>query len=152
VEYPELRADHKQRASIFFGGNEMRTTIMSLAIIVGFATQCAHADIVRHASIPKSFWGKWAATVDDCDKAGKYSVVLSAKAYVSMERSCTVDWVAESPGRAAPIYSAHLLCAVAGDPSKKIISNVMLQQDNSSQISTGVDFKSLEPLQRCSTN
>jgi hypothetical protein len=129
----------------------MRAAIMSLAIIFGFAAQCARADIVRHEFIPESFWGKWAATVDDCDKADKYTVVLSAKAYVTLERSCTVDWVAESPGRTAPIYSAHLQCAVMGDPSKRIISNIMLQQDNSGQISTGADFHSLEPLQRCST-
>jgi hypothetical protein len=125
----------------------MRATILTLATIIGFAVT-AHAD-VRHASIPESLWGKWAASADDCGKADTASVVLSAKQYVSPDRNCSVGWVIETPGGKAPFYSAHLECAAAGAPAGKAISNVILRQNDDNQISMGADFNSLKDYRRC---
>jgi hypothetical protein len=58
----------------------MRATIIALATIIGLAST-AHADI-RRAAIP-AFWGKWAASADDCGKNDAPSVALSAKQYIS---------------------------------------------------------------------
>ena len=125
----------------------MRATIIALATTIWLAST-AHAD-VRRAAIPESFWGKWAASADDCGKADVPSVVLSAKQYVSAERKCAVGWVIETPGSQASFYSAHLECAAAGTPSSKAVSDVILRQNDANQISIGTDFNALKSFQRC---
>ena len=125
----------------------MRATIFTLTPIIVLAS--AVYATVRRAAIPESFWGKWAASADDCGKADAPSVVLSAKQYVSPDRNCAVGWVIETPGSKAPSYSAHLECAAAEASSGKAVLNVILRQNNANQISIGVDFNALKSFQRC---
>ena len=130
----------------------MRAISFILATIVGFTSQYALADIVRRASIPGSLWGTWAASTDECGKAGTSSITLSAKNYGSPKESCSVEWVDETPGAKAPNYSVHLKCAGSGAQSIEAFSNVILRQIETDQLSTGADFNSLKVLQRCLTD
>lgn len=130
----------------------MRVTAIILATVIGFVSESAFADIVRHASIPQSLRGTWAANPDECSGAGTSTMILLANKYVGSEGSCVVDWVDETPGVYAPNYSAHLRCAGTGSQQKRTISNIILRQNDASHILAGADFGMLKTYQRCSTN
>ena len=123
----------------------MRATTILLATIAAMLSQAVFADIVRHASIPSQFIGTWAASTDDCNKAGKSAIVLSATSYAEGAKVCTVDWVDERPGANAPIYSAHLKCAAPENQP----SNIVLWKKAADQISAGATLDTLKTLQRC---
>src|SRR5262249_18354179 len=121
-----------------------------LASIVVLAPQLADARIVRHSSIPQAYWGTWmpAGTCTSADKAP--AIVLAAKSYRSAAVTCDVEYVSETPGARAPIFSAHLLCADTDAPGrKKSVTDVIIRSDEGDQISLGSAFESLTGYQRC---
>jgi hypothetical protein len=120
-----------------------------LTVVAVFLSPTASADVKRHISIPESLWGSWAPSAETCDQAGKSIIALAAKSYVSPEASCTVDWVAETPGARGPIYSAHLRCSGTAEPARKAVSNVILLPTDSERLSVGADFSSLKGYRRC---
>jgi hypothetical protein len=83
-------------------------TIIALACV--FLSNPSLADTVRHPGVPERVWGTWAPSADLC-RDDKSTVVMSGKTYMTAQESCEVQWVAETPGRNGPIYSAHMRCA-----------------------------------------
>jgi len=120
-----------------------------LATTVVFATQPASADIVRHLTIPNSFWGTWASSSDACQKQSGSAVVLSSKRYATSDSKCHVDWVDETAAAQGPIYSAHLRCTGLHKPARKTISNVVFAQRDARKISIGSNLYDLKTYERC---
>jgi hypothetical protein len=122
---------------------------MIIALACVFLSNLALADVVRHSGVPEHFWGKWAPSADLC-RDDKSTVVMSGKAYVTAQESCKVQWVAETPGRNGPIYSAHMRCLSLTMPEQTAAAlNRMIVPDDSGQLSAGPDFKELKPYHRC---
>jgi hypothetical protein len=80
---------------------------MIVALAGLFLSSVSFADVVRHSGVPEHFWGKWAPGADLC-RDDEVAFVVSEKGYVTAQESCEVQWVAETPGRSGPIYSAHM--------------------------------------------
>ena len=113
-----------------------------LAIII---SNVAMADVVRHDSIPESYWGAWTGTASD-----RFAVELSAKTYANNEASCVVNWVSETAGASGPIYSAHLQCSRRSErPEVPFASNLIIWPRSSDEIAVGPDFMRLKVFRRC---
>jgi hypothetical protein len=124
-------------------------------IFVGVTTFLSHtavADVVRHKTIPESFWGRWVPSAELCNNSEKSVIALTATTYVSSEANCTVAWVSETAGTRGPIYSAHVQCSKPEEKARKTQSNIILSAKDINQISVGSSFSNLKDYQRCSTN
>jgi hypothetical protein len=120
-----------------------------LAVFAVLVSHPATADVVRHKTIPESFWGTWALGEGDCTQAGKSAIVLSAVSYASSDAKCAVLWVTETAGARGPIFSAHVQCSTTANGSRKAASNFLLLRKDASHISTGAGFESLTTYQLC---
>ena len=80
---------------------------------------------------------------------------MSAKAYVTAQASCKVQWVVATTGAGGPIYSAHMRCMRCSSPStpeqKTELDRIIVPIDND-QLSAGVDHKDLKSYHRCPAN
>jgi hypothetical protein len=121
---------------------------MIVALACVFLSSLSLADVVRHSGVPEHFWGKWAPTADLC-RDEKSTVVVFGKGYVTAQESCEVQWVAETPGRNGPIYSAHMRCSSLTMPEQTAALNRIIVPNDSGQLSAGPDFKELKPYHRC---
>src|SRR5262245_52509768 len=125
----------------------MRIVAASIVALM-VASQTASADVKRHASIPEPLQGSWAPSSDRCKADDKSVIVLAAKAYTSAEKTCAVDWVAETAAPRGATYSAHLQCpGQPGQPASA--SNRIIRPDGATQISSGSDFTNLATYQKC---
>jgi hypothetical protein len=126
----------------------MRRKVTLLACVVALAPDMASAD-VRHDSIPKSYWGTWAADAEACTDE-KSRLMLAAKSYISPEVTCTVDYVSEIAGSSGATYSARLQCSSRAEPSgKPTVANLIIRPDGTDRMSAGPSFTSLKVYQRC---
>ena len=128
----------------------MRATAI-LATTATFISHAAVADVKRREFIPESLRGSWAPTTEVCKNADKSIIAISAKTYTSSEANCTVVWVSETAAARGPIYSAHLQC-VSRMGGPQTLSNLILRQNGTDQISVGADFPSLKAFWRCAAD
>jgi hypothetical protein len=120
-----------------------KTTFSTLLAII--ISSVAMADVVRHSSLPDSYWGAW--TTADPSQA---VIDLSAKTYADGEEDCAVNWVSETPGASGPIYSAHLHCHRRTDwAGKSFTLDLVLWPKSSDEIAVGPTFMSLKIFRRC---
>ena len=113
-----------------------------LAIIM---PKVAIADVVRHDSVPQSYWGAWTATGSD-----RFVFDLSAKTYANNEASCAVNCVSKTAGASGPIYSAHLQCSRRSERvGVPFASNLIIWPRSSDEIAVGPDFMRLKVFRRC---
>jgi hypothetical protein len=121
-------------------------------VIAGLAmlmSQVAAADVVRHGFIPDAYSGRWVAAA--ATESHESVIVLAAKAYVSPEANCGVDWVSQTAGGHGSIYAAHLECFHPAEGlGIKTIANVIIWPKNVDQIAVGPDFANLRIFSRCS--
>jgi len=109
----------------------------------------ATADVVRHDSLPETYWGTWVGAAEPGTK--RSVIVLSARSYFSGGASCSVDWVAQTASARGSVYSAHLQCADrAGKPGKRVSANLIIRPDSVDQIEVGSEYVNLKPYRRCS--
>src|SRR5579864_7030791 len=127
----------------------MRTAVL-LAIIAAFVSHPAAAYVVRHGAVPAPLQGTWAATEEDCQKAGK-SITISDKTYVDPDRSCGVLWVSETAAAHGSAYSAHMQCSSSAAGSQKTIDNLLMLAKDANHLSMGPDFSKLKIVRRCTT-
>jgi hypothetical protein len=120
-----------------------KTTFATLLAI--FISNVAMADVVRHSSLPDSYWGAWTTTDPN------HTVVdLSAKTYADNEENCAVNWVSETPGASGPIYAAHLQCSRRSDGAGKSFTlDLVIWPKSSDEIAVGPGFTSLKIFHRC---
>jgi hypothetical protein len=120
-------------------------------VMVGLAmlmSRVAAADVVRHAIIPDAYTGRWIAAATGSHES---VIVLAAKAYVSPEANCRVDWVSQTAGGHGSIYAAHLQCFnPAQEAGIKTIANLIIRPENIDRIAVGPDFGNLRIFNRCS--
>ena len=126
----------------------MRTVFLLASVLLSGS---ALANTVRHPSVPERFWGTWVPTADLC-RDDKSIIVVSAKAYVIAQASCTVQWVIATAGAGGAIYSAHMRCSSPSTPERKMELNRIIVPIDNDQLSTGVNFKDLKSYQRCPAN
>jgi hypothetical protein len=67
--------------------------LVPLTVITFLMPQVADAQLVRHNSIPETYWGTWAPADANCQDAKKSSIALSAQAYETSTTSCVVKYV-----------------------------------------------------------
>jgi len=127
-------------------GDKLMRMIVALACV--FLSSPSLADVVRRSAVPEHFWGKWAPSADLC-RDDKSTVVVSEKGYMTAQESCEVQWVAETPGRNGPIYSAHMRCSSLTVPKQTAALNQIIVPNDSGQLSAGPDFKELKSYRRC---
>lgn len=126
----------------------MRAVIaLAFAMLAGSSL----ADSVRHLTMPEPFRGRWATSADICNN-DKGVIVMSAKAYVSPQATCEVQWVTETAGAGGPIYSAHMRCSGPGPSDEKTEENEILLSRDGKTLSMGTRFNELKVYQRCSAN
>jgi len=105
----------------------------------------AIADVVRHDSVPDSYWGTWMTTGSDL-----FAIKLSAKTYANNEASCAVNWVSETAGANGAIYSAHLQCSRrSGRAGERFPLNLIIWPKSADEIAVGPSFTSLKIFRRC---
>ena len=63
--------------------------IALLSMFTVLMSDVATADVVRHSSIPESYWGKWVGAAET--GTDKSVIVLSAKSYAAVRR--TAAWI-----------------------------------------------------------
>ena len=108
-------------------------------------SSAAVADVVRHDSVPDSFWGTWNTTDGD-----RFVIELSAKSYANSEANCAVNWVSETPGASGPIYSARLQCSRRPEGTGgRFALNIIIWPKSSDEIAVGPDFMRLKIFRRC---
>jgi hypothetical protein len=113
-----------------------------LAILI---SNVAMADVVRHDSVPDSYWGAWMTTGSD-----RFVIELSAKTYANDEANCAVTWVSETAGASGPIYAAHLQCSTrSGKAGGDFLSNLIIWPKSSGEIAVGHGFTRLKIFRRC---
>ena len=124
-----------------------------LATMVVLLPNLAVAHVVRHSSIPQSFWGTWGAGAAQCATADKQTIVLSAKTYVSAAAQCDVEYVSETPSPKGSTYSASLKCSDSSAASpKKAGMTLIFRSAGDGRMSAGSDFASLVDYRRCAAN
>jgi hypothetical protein len=128
--------------------NQVSFMRMIVALGCVFLSSLSHADVVRHSGVPEHFWGRWAPRADLC-RDDKSTVVMSGKAYMTAQERCEVQWVAETPGRNGPIYSAHMRCSSLTMPEQTVALNRIIVPNDSGELSAGPDFKELKSYHRC---
>jgi hypothetical protein len=106
------------------------------------------ASTVRHRNLPERLWGTWAPSADRC-RDNKSTVVVSETGYVTEQTRCQVHWVIETAGRSALIYSVHMRCSSFAAPEQMTELTRIIVPNDSSQLSTGLDFKELKTYHRC---
>jgi hypothetical protein len=124
----------------------METMFKTLATLLAiFMSNVAMADVVRHNSLPDSYWGAWTTT-----EPNQIVVDLSAKTYSDNEENCAVNWVSETPGASGPICSAHLQCSRRSHGGgKSFTSNLIIWPRSSDEIAVGPGFMRLRLFHRC---
>ena len=122
-----------------------------IALAFALLSGTSLADSVRHLTVPEPFRGRWATSADVCNN-DKAVIVMSAKAYVSPQASCAVQWVTETAGAAGSIYSAHMRCSGPAATDEKIEENAILLSRDGEKLSVGASFNELKVYQRCSAN
>jgi hypothetical protein len=68
---------------------------------------------------------------------------------MTAQESCEVQWVAETPGSAGPIYSAHMRCSNLTMPEQTTSLNHIIVPKDRVQLLAGPEFKALKPYERC---
>lgn len=126
-------------------------TALALMIVVAVAPQIASAHVVRHNSIPESYWGTWAPGQGECTGDDKAAIVLTAKSYVGPAGTCSVDYVSETPTPKGSTYSARLLCP-GTKAQKQSVYNLIFRSDAGGGISVGATFTGLKGHRRCSAS
>jgi hypothetical protein len=117
----------------------------SPTLLAIFISNVAMADVVRHNSLPGSYWGDWTTTGPN-----ETVVDLSAKTYADSEENCAVNWVSETPGASGPIYSAHMQCYRRSDRAGKSFTlDLVIWPKSSDEIAVGPGFMSLKVFHRC---
>jgi hypothetical protein len=120
-----------------------KTTLPTLFAI--FVSSVAMADVVRHDSLPNSYWGTWMRAGSD-----RSAIDLSAKTYANDDANCAVIWVSETAGANGPIYSAHLQCSPRSEkPGEGFLSNLIIWPKSADEIAVGHSFKRLKIFRRC---
>jgi hypothetical protein len=71
----------------------------------------------------------------DLCRDDKSAVVVSEKGYVTSQESCEVQWVAETPGRSGPIYSAHMRCSSLTMPEQTTALNHIIVSKDGRELS-----------------
>jgi hypothetical protein len=113
-----------------------------LAILM---SNVAIADVVRHDTVPDSYWGTWMTTGSDL-----FAIKLFAKTYANREASCAVNWVSETAGASGPIYSAHLQCSRRSERAgERFPLNLIIWPKSADEIAVGPRFMSLKIFRRC---
>jgi len=122
----------------------------SIAMVVSLLVPTvATADVVRHGSLPKAYWGTWLGTAEPATESSV--IVLSAKSYVSGKANCSVDWVSQTAGARGSIYSAHLQCTgLATKENEKAAENLIIRPNSIDRIDVGSKYANLKPYRRCS--
>jgi len=111
----------------------------------------ASSHIVRHSSIPETYWGTWAPADATCKDADRSGLVLSERTYASSTTNCAVEAVYETPSPKGVVYAARLQCSNStGQELQKTTANLIIRPAEGNQIDIGPDFPSLKPYQRCS--
>jgi hypothetical protein len=124
----------------------MRKAIV-MAGLAMLMSQVAAADVVRHGFIPDAYRGRWVAAA--ATEPHESVIVLAAKAYVSPEANCSVDWVSQTAGGHGSIYAAHLQCFHSAEAGIKTIGNLIIWPETVDQIAVGPDFANLRIFSRC---
>jgi hypothetical protein len=126
----------------------MENMFKTFAALLGiFVSNVAMADVVRHNSLPNSYWGAWITT-----EPSQTVVDLSAKTYADNEENCAVNFVSETPGASGPIYSAHLQCSRRSDGAGKgFTSDLIIWPKSLDEIAVGPGFMRLNLFHRCRT-
>jgi hypothetical protein len=124
--------------------------LVPLTLIAFLMPQVADAQLVRHNSIPETYWGTWAPADANCQDAKKSSIAVSAQAYESSTTSCVVKYVRRIPGPKGPTCSARLQCTSrGGEPQAEAIANLIIRPSDPDRILMGAEFASLKLYQRC---
>ena len=124
--------------------------LVPLTIIAFLMPLAAEAQLVRHNSIPETYWGTWAPADANCQDAKKSSIAVSAQAYESSTTSCVVKYVRRIPGPKGPTCSARLQCTSReGEPQAEAIANLIIRPSDPDRIFMGAEFASLKLYQRC---
>jgi hypothetical protein len=124
--------------------------LVALAAITFLMPQVADAQLVRHNSIPETYWGTWAPADANCQDAKKSSIAVSAQEYESSTTSCVVKYVRRIPGPKGPTCSARLQCIGRGsEPQAEAIANLIIRPSDPDRIFMGAEFAGLKLYQRC---
>ena len=130
----------------------MRKTFV-MALVAAVAPPVASAHVVRHNSVPETYWGTWAPGEGACSAADKAAIVLSAKAYVGPAGSCAVEAVSETPSPNGGTFSLRLRCPGSGaQAQKQTVVNLIFRADGNGGISAGPTFEKLKAHRRCSAS
>ena len=108
----------------------------------------AAAHVVRHPSLPETFWGTWAPASAACDGAAD-AVTLAANAYTAGKTTCTIEAVSETPSPKGSTYSARMQCQDQAKAKKAVASNLIIRADGAERVSMGPTFSRLRVFQRC---
>jgi hypothetical protein len=124
--------------------------LVPLTLIAFLMPRVADAQLLRHNSIPETYWGTWAPADANCQDAKKSSIAVSAQAYESSTTSCVVKYVRRIPGPKGPTCSARLQCTSrGGEPQAEAIANLIIRPSDPDRILMGAEFASLKLYQRC---
>ena len=120
-----------------------------LMFVAALAPQTADAHVVRHNSVPESYWGTWMPGDGACKDGDKAAIVLSAKAYAGPSGSCILDYLSETPSPKGALFSARLLCPGPSAQAKKTVVNLVFRSNGTDQVSFGPTFAGLKSYRRC---
>ena len=130
----------------------MRTTAILAIAAAAFVSNATVAKVKRIEFIPESVRGAWVPSAEDCGKAAKSTITVSASTYTNSEANCSVVWVSETPAARGPLYSAHLQCSKLEQKGPKTQTDIMFYPKDEKQISIGSRFSDLKDYQRCSAS
>jgi hypothetical protein len=123
--------------------------IAILTVLSFLISTAATADVVRHGSLPETYWGTWVGAAEPGTESSV--IVLSAKSFVSDGASCSVVWVSQTASARGSVYSAHLQCTNrASKAGEWAAANLIIRPNSVDQIEVGSEYVALKPYRRCS--
>ena len=117
------------------------------AVMGLFVSAVATADIVRHGTLPETYWGTWVGTAEPATEGPV--IFLSAKSYVSGEASCSVDWVSQTASARGSVYAAHLQCINRAKGNERVTANLIIRPNSVDRIEVGSEYANLKFYRRC---
>jgi hypothetical protein len=125
----------------------MRTA--SLIMLSGLFVQVAHADEIRHATVPNAMLGTWAETAEKCAAKDKTNILIEPTKYRDGGGDCEVRWIIETAGSDGINYAVHSLCTSASLPEKTQIVDIIVRPLGQDRAAMGRSFEDLKNYQRC---
>jgi hypothetical protein len=123
--------------------------VMAVVLISVALMAAAHADIVRHITLPAALLGTWAENAEQCATKDQSNVVIESANYGDGSGSCAVRWIVETAGSRGTNYAVHALCTSASQPDKTQTVNIIIRPQSDGRAVMGRSFEQLKTYMRC---